>query len=269
MNYLNLPMIGNLLAVNDVYAERLRQLDSKMCVSTLHGIAKSSQKNFKTHVNTYVEFCIYFGLPLFPADSLQMRRYLQYLSDFHKSVDSSRSYVTGVRSLHEIFGFPPPPGDHLYQLTVSGIRRDKGHVVRQAMGMTPEILAEMCPLVQLTDPVQFTAWVAILSGFYLLLRKSNLVPDSVPSFSADKQLTRSNFIRFKDCYVVRVYWSKTIQYFDRCLDILMLPNPDVQLCPVYWLDRYFSMFAANPFEPAFCWLKAHTNQSLTYTQLTF
>ena len=258
------------IAVNSTFRTRLYHLDKKMTVSTLHGFAPGSRKNFKTHVKTYVRFCLYYGLDLFPADILQERRYIQYLSEFYKSVDSSKGYLAGMRSLHEIFGFKGPPADdHLYQLTISSIRRDKGHVVRQALPLTPEILVKMCDWVNTEDGVQLYAWVAILSGFYLLFRKSNLVPDTCTSFSAQRQLVQQNLVRMKDCYVARVFWSKTIQFNDRCLEVPMLPNIDRHLCPVFWLDYYLSRVPGRGSDPAFAVQHDGVNVALSYNQLTY
>ena len=109
----------------------------------------------------------------------------------------------------------------------------------------PEIIASIAPLVDIQDREQLVAWVTLLSGFYLLFRKSNLVPYSSTTFDRNRQLARANFYRFKDCYLVRVYWAKNIQFHDRCLDIPLLQNPDVRLCPVYWLDLYFALVPAG------------------------
>ena len=270
-NLLNLLIIGKLIfAVNIVFHQRLELLHRRMSSSTSHGLAPSSQCNFKTHVLMYVEFCTYYGLELFPADVLQKCRYLQYLSEFHKNVDSSKSYVRGMRSLHEIFGFEPPPSDnYMYQLTVSDIRRIKNHVVKQAQPITPEILADMAEHVDLFNEEQLVAWATILTGFHMFLRKSNLVPDSVVCFNPRKQLVRQNLVRMKDCYIAWVYWSKTIQFHEKCLDIPMLPNVDWRLCPVFWLDLYLANVPALPTEPAYSINKAGVDESLTYAQLTY
>ena len=88
-----------------------------------------------------------------------------------------------------------------------------------------------------------------------------------------KQLARQNFIRFKDCYVARVYWSKTIQFHDKCLDILMLPNPDLRLCPIYWLDRFFCAVPARPSDSDFAVNVSESCgggvTSVNYAQLTY
>ena len=241
-----------------------------MSASTKHGMAPSTRKNFKTHVTAYVGFCLYYNLDMFPADVLQEHRYLQYLSEFHKNIDSSKSYVGGMRALHEMFQFKAPPADdYMYQLTATGLCREKGHVVRQAALVTLEILAQISQVVNLNDDIQYATWVTLLAGFYLLFRKSNLVPDSCINFDPRKQLTRGNFVRMRDCYVVRVYRSKTIQFHEKCLEIPMLPNPDIRICPVYWLDQYFSLVSAGPMDPAFCVYKVEGNSSISYAHLAF
>ena len=248
---------------------KLRVLDGKLAVSTLHGMAQGTQRNFKTHINTYVTFCIEHELDLFPASVLQTCRYLQYLSEFHETVESSKSYVSGVQSLHQLFGFPPPESsDYLFQLTVSGIRHDKAHMVKQAYPVTPEIMAAISMLVEINDKEQLSAWITLLMGFYLLFRKSNLVPDSAISFDKTKQLTRANFYKFSDCYLVKAYWAKNLQYRDRCLDIPLLPNPYLRLCPVYWLDLYFALVPALGMEHAFVVQKQGTRVPLSYPVLT-
>ena len=253
-----------------MYQHRLQELDKKMSSSTVHGLAPSTQCNFKTHVTTYVNFCTFYGLDMFPADVLQECRYLQYLSELHESVNSSKSYIGGMRSLHEIFGFKPPSAeDYMYQLMVRGIRRIKCHVVRQALPMTSEILAGMAELVDIFDGAQLAAWVAILTGFHVLFRKSNLVPDSVATFDGTKQLTRRNLVHMKDCYIARAYWAKNIQFHDKCLEIPMLPNIDWRVCPVFWLDLMLANVPAQPGKPAFSISMQGVNESLTYPPLTY
>ena len=141
--------------------------------------------------------------------------------------------------------------------------------MKQAQAMTPEILAAMSGLVNLNDAVQFAAWIAILTGFYLLFWKSNLVPDTCIGFDPTKQLVRQNLIRLKDCYIAQVFWSKTIQFQDRYLDIPMLPNVDKRLCPVFWLDLYLSNVPAGPMDPAYLVQQGVPNCSLSYAQLTY
>ena len=245
-------------------------LDRQLADSTLNGLAPASLKNFKTHILTYVRFCTLFRFNLFPADGLQMRRYLQYLAAQHESVESSKSYLGGVKSLHMLLGLPSPVVDeYLYGLTVQGIRREKGHTVKQAAPMNPQLLLDMYEKVDMNDPRQVSAYLALLIGFLTLFRKSNLVPDSDVKFDPVRTLSRRNLIRLKDAYLCRVYWSKTNQFADRCLDIPLVPNPDRHLCPVTWLDWYLMKVPGRPLDPVFLYYRGGKRQALTYTMLQF
>ena len=182
----------------------------------------------------HVHFCLVYKLDLFPASSLQICRYLQFLSYQHASVDSSLNYVSGVRTLHLLLGFDlPNPHDYLFQLMAKGICRDKGHIVKQVAAISPEMLASISNLVNVKDTKQLACWISILLGFCTLFRKSNLVPVSGVKFNPHHQLTRGHFTRMQDCYVASVYWAKNIQYHDRALDIPLLTNVDFRICPVF------------------------------------
>ena len=127
-----------------------------------------------------LNFCTYYGLDMFPVDMLQERRYIQYLSEFHKSVNSSKNYISGMRALHALHCMLSiPPKEWLYNFTVNGIRREKTHVVKQASPMTPQLCASLSYVVNIHDGTQLAVWVLILFGFYLLFLKSNLVSDSI------------------------------------------------------------------------------------------
>ena len=134
--------------------------------------------------------------------------------------------------------------------------------------MTPEILAELSGLVNVLVTKQLVVWIGILVGFYCMFRKSNLVPCSGVKFDPTQQLCRDNFTRMKDCYLATVYWSKTIQYHDCALDIPLLENPDKRICPVFWLDYYFSVVPAHSFNAALCYYKGRNLCNLNYTQFT-
>ena len=247
----------------------LEVLDGKVAVYTIHGLAVSTTRNLKTHINAYVLFCTKYNLYPFPADGLQMRRYAAHLGDTLKSVDSIKNYISEVRTLHLLMDFPPPPcQEYLYQLTIKGMHRDKAHVVRQAALVTPELLAECAKWVNAADGKELAAWTALLIGFYVMVRKSNLVPDSGATFNPMQQFTRGNFIKTHYGYEARIYWAKTIQFHDRCLVVPVLPNLDLRICPVFWLDVLFGAVPASVVDPAFGYVVKGQYVALSYAQLT-
>jgi hypothetical protein len=52
----------------------------------------------------------------------------------------------------------------------------------------------MVMFLDLYDPSDCVFWCIFLFAFFLMSRKSNLVPDSVHSFDAKKQLTRGKVV---------------------------------------------------------------------------
>ena len=64
--------------------------------------------------------------------------------------------------------------------------------VKQAKPMTPGILRDIYDQVDLSDPMKMVCYTALLIGFYLFLRKNNLMPDSSDTFNPDEQLTRAD-----------------------------------------------------------------------------
>ena len=198
-----------------------------------------------------------------------MRRYLQYLTRTHNSIQSMKGYVSGARTLFELAGFEPPPWDYLYQLTVRGITRDKGHVVKRAQPVTPKLLIDVYPYVKTEDELQLVAWVGTLLGFYMFLCKMNLFPDTLDGFRPNTQLGRRNIYGLADMYVARVYHTKTIQNMERVLDIPILPNPDPRICPVHWLSRLLTRVPGGPLQPVLAYKgKQGKLVPLTYAQWT-
>ena len=75
-------------------------------------------------------------------------------------------------------------------------------------------------------------WTASLFAFFLLFRKSNLIPDTAEGFDSKKPL------KFKDCCVlhdriiVGIRWAKNAQFSHELLTFALPLLPGSQLCPV-------------------------------------
>ena len=251
----------------------LQDLDDRLAKSTAQGWAKGSGKGLKTHIQKYVEFCKLYKLYLFNCDGLQIRRYLEHLTETHSSIDSMKNYISGVRTLLELMGYKPPPWtDYLYRLTVRGITREKGHVVKQAAPLTPFILVEISKLLNPKDVRQLVAWNVTLLGFYTFLRKMNLMPDTKTSFDARVQLSRGNFSEIPKNpgkgFRITVYSTKTMMFGSQTLDIPVLRNPDIRICPVFWYELMVNRVRANAEESAFTVPAETGNEPLTYPQWT-
>ena len=98
--------------------------------------------------------------------------------------------------------------------------------------MTPQILQDMYKELDVTIPVDATCWCLILFMFFLVARKSNMVPVSLTEFDPHKQLLTQDVVIFKEILLVFVKWSKTNQFGNRLLKIPLTAIPGSILCPV-------------------------------------
>ena len=78
----------------------------------------------------------------------------------------------------------PDPHDRQMHMFTQGLKRVMPHAIKQAEPVTPEILARLNKVVNFTDIIEMVAWTATLVGFYMFLRKSNLVPDTMNTFES-------------------------------------------------------------------------------------
>ena len=149
--------------------------------------------------------------------------YSQFLSRSFKSVDSIHNYISGVKLLHLFLDKEYPQFDSFHlKLVLKGLSRTKPHcpkqaqpiTPKQAQPITPKLLCDMLKIFNHKNSYDATFWCLFVHTFFLMFRKSNLVPDSVCSYNGVKQLCRKNFTFDKDSGIllVKIKWFKTIQF---------------------------------------------------------
>ena len=113
------------------------------------------------------------------------------------------------------------------------------HTVKQAEPITPPILVRMSKVVNYKDKIETISWAATLMGFYMFLRKSNLVPDTMDNFNALQQFRRSdvNLLGLNRAVMCEVRWTKTIQFCQKVLRFPVLPANNKHICPVLWTHK--------------------------------
>ena len=73
---------------------------------------------------------------------------------------------------------------------------------------------------------------ALLFSFFVMLRKSNAMPDSIHKFDANKQLVRGDVTVGQNMLLVTLKWSKTIQSGGREHTVPLVSIQDSPICPV-------------------------------------
>ena len=181
-----------------IYFTELEVLQFQHKDSAKHAFAESTYKNKKTQLESYFMFCIYFELIPVPSTVYVLTLYEQFLSRSFKSVDSIKNYISSIKYLHLLLDLEYPQFEAFHlRLVLRGLCRIKAHCQKQALPMNSAYDA--------------TIWCLFLHAFFLMFRKSNLVPDSISTFDHNKQLCRDSIIF--DCkrklLLISVNWSKT------------------------------------------------------------
>ena len=119
----------------------------------------------------------------------------------------------------------------------------------------------------MSKPDDATFWCLVLFAFFLMARKSNLVPDTVSRFSPGKQLCRNDVRNLDGYLLVTIKWSKTIQFGERVLRIPVLAIPNSILCPVHAYIHMCKLVPGRGEWPLFLTKEGRYLVPITYSQL--
>ena len=129
---------------------------------------------------------------------------------------------------------------------MQSLKAELAKPTKHAKAMTPEILRDIYDHVDFTDPQQLVCYMAILVGFHLFLRKSNLVPESTTAFNPEEQLTMADAFIAGWLVLINIRWSKTIQYKQKDLHLPLIPAKCRAICPIYWAKYMIKKYWGNP-----------------------
>ena len=181
--------------------------------------ALSTRATYRTHLRSYLRFCLYFGRTPVPADNLTLKAYVAFLA---RSINPNgiNSYLNIVRIMHSEAGLPNPLCDNWdLKMVKRGVSRQLGVPPVQKMPITVDILLKLYMNVDVESAFDLSYWAACLIGFYGLLRKSTLLPKSLHS-AISEGLLRSDVINLRsDSFVLMIRKSKMIQFGQRVLQL--------------------------------------------------
>ena len=151
-----------------------------------------------------------------------------------------------------MLGLPvPDTKDKQITMFAQGLRNIMSHITKQAAPITPEILVKISNVVNYADQVELVSWVALLWGFHMFLRKSNLVPDIMTTFQPDHQFRRQDVsITAPDkSMLFELRWTKTVQNRQKLIRLLVLPAKNKRICLVAWTYHMFNSIPAGANDP--------------------
>ena len=154
---------------------------------------------------------------------------------------------------------------------MSGICRELAAPTKQAEVLNKEIIVQVASQVKWQNSFQVCCYSAVLTGFYLCIRVSNLVPTSHPQFDPTEQLTRGK-VSIDENLILGIFdieWTKTIQFRQRNVWLAVRPASRPDICPLATLTKLFEMVPAHDDMPCFCFKnRKNVVKTLTYKQLS-
>ena len=226
------------MRILNVSGQQLKSLSADLRISNKSAFADGTRKNLKTQWETFILFCVYFGLVYLPACTKTLQLYVQFLSRPFKSVSSITNYLSGVRTVYLLLGMQLDEiNNSLINISLRGISRLKQHYVRQAEAITPDILYRMYFIMDMHNKDDVVFWCLFLFAFFLVARKSNLVPTSCADIANSKCLLQRDVVPVDNHLEVTMNWSKVIQFGERKLVTPLLKLEGSYLCPVRAYER--------------------------------
>ena len=157
------------------------------------------------------------------------------------------------------------------QMFMAGLRKGVDHVVKQATPMTLLMMLKLSKVVNYQDKIEVLAWTALLLGFYMFLRKSNLVPEAMDKFDALHQFRWMdiNLLGLDQAMMCEVRWTKTMQTKVKTLRFPVLPAKNKSICLVFWVHKMIQENLGKPLEPLFLIMTPEQALSLSANQLIY
>lgn len=246
------------------------ELDAQATTLVRDSYQPGTWSNITSQVSGYYRFCDQYGLQYLPASPQQLTRFAVFLFEVKKlSPDTISNHISTVRTLHGLAGLAlPQPSTYVHNRVIAGMKNRTKKPTKQAVAVTPEMLAQIYHAVDFSSCLEMVTWVAILMGFHCLLRVSNLTAPSSKTFDCTRHLMRKDIRMHDNIMLVHIRWSKTLQYRERKLLIPVIPFSEQWLSAVQWFNYMISIIPAGPQDPAFAVPTDKGLQPLTYHQLS-
>ena len=184
---------------------------------------------------------MYFSLVALPASPLELAWCAQYISRGLKVYDSLLAHSTSAKEQHLYLGMDTSSFNSFYLRTLPAwLRHTNMYMVKQAVRMTPQVLEKIYHKLKFKLEVDLVFWSALITAFFLLFRKSNLLPNKKCGFKRKRWLCRDNIMFTDENVIVGIRWTKNKQSGNELFTFPLPIIPGSVLCPVTALKTLFN-----------------------------
>jgi integrase len=246
-------------------------LDDRISFFKSKFFAPKTWSNYKSRLESYFLFCLYFDTPFFPLTGKNLARYAVFLANSFSSPDSIASYVSTMVSLQNFIFLDEavPLSMAEVRLVTKGIRRFFQHRVNPVDALLLCDLKAMSATIDLKSGRQFSFWLIVLIGWMTFSRIGSLLPQSALKFSPICHMTRSDIKIVNNELLVSLRFSKTRQFNDSLL-VFPIPSSSSAIFNIVGLwRRFIDCHPSDHLDSAFTFLsfgkrKLHTYNTFVY-----
>jgi hypothetical protein len=229
--------------------------------------APGTWKNLESQQLLFRQFCRYFRLSSLPASTRTICLYAEFLARKFNDPGTIRGYINGARVLHTLHCLDTAQFQHqCVGLVLRGIARKKRHIPQPSLPIGPHILSQIKRVLDAQSAFDRTFFCMCAFGIFLVLRKSNYMPDSIQSFDSSKQLIGEDLEFAQSSILVNFKWSKTLQFGGREHKVPLLAFPGSPICPVQAFKDMCQIVPFSPKGPLFKVKKGESWVPVTYPQ---
>ena len=164
--------------------------------------------------------------------------FIQFLTRKLTALSLVKNYVVGIRTLHKLLGIDTLAfKDVMVHLMWMGLECNWVNPVHISAPITPQVLRDIHDNFYLAIDSHVVFWAACLVGFFILARKSNLVP--VSKFEPGKQLATKHIKVLENKLEVELHWMKTRRPMQGLIVYPLHKIPGSNLCPHKALTAMF------------------------------
>ena len=195
----------------------------------------------RTQLRASFLFCKAYDLPAFPVTEQVYWLYLAFLVGSFSSYNSGNNYLSCVNL------YLRADVTFFASSQINFLRQAAKRVLAKPVGRKLPIMLDF------RHPLHVCLWTIFLVAFFSLLRKSNLVPTTIADVnSASATHLRICDVSFhQDHCTLHVHKTKTIQFKQRALEIVLPFIPHSVLCPVSALKRHLRYVTVDTEVPLF------------------
>ena len=213
--------------------------------------APGTVANFKTQWTTYLKFCIFNKLQIFPPSSLNMARFYAFLVQSLSAYSSLQNYESSVNMFYRLYGYNMDSSSVLTKVVNMAAKKSLTTVPASKVPLEIDHVIKFAKVCDFSNPFEYTWLVAIQIAYMSLLRKSNICPPSLAAFDSNKHLLRSDIVLQESGVTVNLRWSKTNQSVDNIFSIPIAHSQDQFFDPPSLFKSFAAQFPVCDGDPCF------------------